>query len=113
MAIEQGVQFLKAKAFMKSYRPSEYHTNWAGMMASPAFRSGNPTAQDLSKDIAKHGVHDPVLVHPEGYVVNGHHRVVAAGWAKAEVPYQEVPDPEYYQSQVAKAKSARPGRLIE
>lgn len=103
------VHFLPAEKFVKRFIPGEYHSNWQGVSRNWDFKKGQ-SVNELADDIRENGVHEPVVVHADGMyrgiVVEGHHRVLAARKAGAEIPYHLVNDP-YYENQVERARDAR------
>jgi hypothetical protein len=104
------VHFLPADRFLKKFSPGEYHTNWQGVSRNWEFKKGQ-SVQDLAAEISDSGVIEhPLVVHSDsafgGFVMDGHHRALAARKAGVEVPFHLVNDP-HYADQIDSVKQAR------
>lgn len=97
---------LSPKQFMQRFSPSEYGQSWPEVTQSEDFAWTAPGADDeqLKRDIAANGITNPVLVHKDGYVVDGHHRAVYAAEHGHPVPY-ETTDQWLYEGQDPRRRS--------
>ena len=92
---------LSAEQFAQNYYPSEYGASWRHVRNSADFHRPEPgllNHEEMVESVKKHGIKEPVQVY-QGYVVDGHHRVLAAIDAKVPIPYEHAPS-EMYEGQI-------------
>jgi hypothetical protein len=95
---------LSPQQFASRFKPTEYEEDWEGVKdvslnELPSASGHKYDHAALVADVKEHGVREPVEVSKGGWVENGHHRVIAAIDARADIPYKYVPrahDEDYY-----------------
>ena len=89
---------LSAIQFAKTYKPSEYGDSWSEVPHNEEFKKFTDPDQlshdEMVKDVATHGIKEPVQVY-KGHVVDGHHRAAAAIEANVDIPFQKTKSPMY------------------
>lgn len=88
---------LSPAEFQAQFQPSEYGSSWgaaAEVIRSEPPHEFTPSHEELVADVRARGIDVPVMTH-RNYVVDGHHRVVAAMDAGREISFERSPFPLY------------------